>query len=102
MLFGNVMSADRDGNIFYVYNAATPRRDPQLDWSHPVDGSDPRTEWNGYYSFDELPQLTNPATGWMENCNTSPFLLTGSGNLEAKNYPKYMVRKADNPRGRAS
>jgi acyl-homoserine lactone acylase PvdQ len=45
MLFGNVMSADRDGNIFYVYNAAVPRRDAQFDWSRPVDGSDPRTEW---------------------------------------------------------
>ncbi len=106
MLFGNVMSADRDGNIFYVYNAAVPRRDPQFDWSHPVDGSDPRTEWKGYYSFNELPQLTNPATGWMENCNTSPFLLTSSGNPAPKNYPRYMVREtgsyADNPRGRAS
>jgi acyl-homoserine-lactone acylase len=106
MLFGNVMSADRDGNIFYVYNAAVPRRDPQFDWSRPVDGSDPRTEWKGYYTLNELPQLTNPATGWMENCNTSPFLLTSSGNPDPKDYPRFMVREtgsyADNPRGRAS
>jgi acyl-homoserine-lactone acylase len=106
MLFGNVMSADRDGNIFYVYNAAVPRRDEQFDWSHPVDGSDPRTEWKGYYPFEKLPQLTNPATGWIENCNTSPFFLTSSGNPDPKDYPKYMVREAgpdaNNPRGRAS
>jgi len=109
MLFGNVMSADRDGNIFYVYNAAVPRRDSGFDWTKPVDGANPRTEWQGYYPLEALPQLTNPATGWMENCNTSPFLLTSAGNPDPQNYPKYMVREgtfpgwdANNPRGRAS
>ncbi len=109
MLFGNVMAADRDGTIYYVYNAAVPRRDPAFDWSRPVDGSDPRTEWQGYYALADLPQLTNPATGWMENCNTSPFLLTTAGNPDPSRFPRYMVREgvfpgwdADNPRGRAS
>ena len=42
----------------------------------------------------------------MENCNTSPFLLTSSGNPDPKNYSRSIVREtgsyADNPRGRAS
>jgi len=109
MLFGNVMSADSDGHIFYVYNAAVPKRDPRYDWSKPVDGSDPGTDWKEYYPLSALPQLTDPVTGWMQNCNTSPFLLTSAGNPEPENYPKYMVREgvlpgwdAQNPRGRAS
>lgn len=109
MLFGNVMSADNGGHIFYVYNAAIPKRGPRYDWSQPVDGSDPGTEWKGYYPFSALPQLTDPASGWMQNCNTSPFLLTSEGNPNPNDYPKYMVREgrvpgldAQNPRGRAS
>jgi len=102
MLFGNIMSADSDGYIFYVYNGAVPRRDPKYDWSKPVDGSDPGTEWQGYYSWGQLPHLENPATGWMQNCNTSPFQLTKTGNPDEKDYPKWMVRDGDNPRGRAS
>jgi acyl-homoserine-lactone acylase len=109
MLFGNIMSAGTDGHIFYVYNAAIPIRDPKFDWTKPVDGSDPATEWKGYYPVSALPQLTDPKTGWMQNCNTSPFVLTTDGNPDPKNYPPYMVREGiyagsdpQNPRGRAS
>jgi acyl-homoserine-lactone acylase len=45
--------------------------------------------------------LTNPRTGWMQNCNTTPFLLTSEGsNLDPARFPKYMVQEGDNPRGR--
>jgi acyl-homoserine lactone acylase PvdQ len=99
MLFGNVMAADAGGNTWYLYNGAVPVRDPQFDWSGVVDGSDPRTEWRGYHTIDQLPELLNPATGWMQNCNTSPFLLTSSGNPDSTKFPRYMVQDGDNWRG---
>ena len=102
MLFGNVMAADAGGNTWYLYNSAVPVRDAQFDWSGVVDGSDPRTEWRGFHTIDQLPQLTNPASGWMQNCNTTPFKLTSTGNPDSAKFPRYMVPEGDNFRGLTS
>ncbi len=98
----NVMYADGKGNIFYLYNAAVPRRAEEFNWSKPVDGSDPRTEWKGYHSIEELPQLLNPPGGFLQNCNQTPFLTTNTTNPRPEDYPAYMVTEKDNPRGRIS
>jgi len=98
----NAMYADRDGNIFYIYNGAVPKRATQFDWSKPVDGSNPAAEWQGYHSFDELPQLTNPKTGFMQNCNQTPFTTTAEGNPVKDSFPAYMTHESDNARARIS
>src|SRR6185295_535819 len=99
----NITYADRDGNIFYVYNGAVPRRSPKFDWRKPVDGSDPQTEWQGYHAFEELPQLTNPPSGFVQNCNSTPFATTSSGNPDPAGFPAYMIGpETDNPRARVS
>jgi acyl-homoserine-lactone acylase len=101
----NTMYADREGNIWYVYNGAVPKRDPKYDWSKPVDGSDPGTEWKGYHSMKELPQIFNPSTGWTQNCNATPFLATAEGSKENPDllgFPRYMISEKDNGRSRIS
>ena len=97
----NAMCADSAGNIFYVYNGAVPRRSTKFDWTKPVDGSDPGAEWQGFHTFDELPQLTNPGTSFLQNCNSTPFTTTSKGNPAKGDFPPYMIGEWDWDNGRA-
>src|SRR6185436_14956524 len=73
---------------------------PKFDWSKPVDGSDPATEWNGVLSIDETPGLKNPANGWLYNVNNWPWSAAGPNSPKKENYPAYVDRGADeSPRG---
>ena len=98
----NTMYADRAGNILYIYNGAIPRRSTKFDWSKPVDGSDPETEWAGYHPLDELPQVENPKSGFTQNCNSTPFLTTVFDNPDPAKFPAYMVHEGDTARARIS
>ncbi|MBI2826031.1 MAG: penicillin acylase family protein [Planctomycetia bacterium] len=97
----NAVYADRHGDIYYLYNGTIPRRDPQFDWSQPVDGSDPRTEWQGYHPIDELPQVLNPKSGFVQNCNSSPFTTTDEGNARLEDFPPYMAEDKNDDKRRA-
>jgi len=94
-LYMNVLYGDCDGNILFVYAARVPRRNPEFDWSQPVDGSDPATEWLGVHTLDELPQVLNPAAGFVQNCNSTPLLTTDGENPRLEDFPPYMLRDAD-------
>jgi acyl-homoserine-lactone acylase len=99
----SVMYADRDGNILFIHAGAVPRRDTTIDWSGFVDGSDPRTDWQGYHTPDEMPQVLNPPAGWMQNTNSTPFLTTAAGaNPRREDFPRYIALHPDNWRARAS
>jgi acyl-homoserine-lactone acylase len=99
----NTMYADADGNIGYIYNSAVPRRLPGIDPSGILDGSDPRTEWQGFHALDELPQVWNPPTGWLLNTNSTPFTATTGLSLRREDFPPYMVGgEADNTRAVSS
>lgn len=99
----NTMYADRDGNILYIYNHAIPRRSTDFDWSRPVDGTDPRTEWDGYHTLEELPQFLNPASGYLQNTNSTPFMATDGIEVGPGDFPPYMVgNETDNRRAQNS
>lgn len=97
----HLIYADADGNIYYVYNGLIPRRDPRFDWSAPVDGSDPATEWQGFHTLAERPQVLNPNSGFVQNCNSSPFETTVGDNPDPEAFPPYMVSAYDTDHSRS-
>jgi penicillin amidase len=99
--FMNFIYADREKNIYFLYNGVIAKRDPQFDWNKPVDGADPRTEWRGFHTIEDLPQVINPESGFVQNCNSSPFTTTDKGNPDRANFPRYMVEDADDDKRRA-
>ena len=95
----NTIYADAEGNIAYFHANFIPRRSPRFDWTRPVDGSDPATEWNGVLSVDETPHLLNPASGWLYNTNNWPWSAAGPSSPKRENYPAYVESGGENARG---
>ena len=95
----NTVYADADGTIAYFHGNFIPKRDPKFDFTHPVDGSDPKTEWQGPHAIEDTITLLNPSNGWIANTNNWPFSAAGIASPKRENYPKYMWTKGENPRG---
>jgi len=88
----NVVYAGRDDNIFYAYNGKVGRKNEDFDWRNVVEGGTPEAEWDDYLSFDELPQVLNPESGFVQNCNTTPFETTaGNENPKKEDFPGYLT-----------
>jgi len=83
----NVVYADKEGNIYYLYNGTIPVRDPNYDWSNYLPGDTSKTLWTEYLPFDDLPQVLNPPSGFVQNANGTPFQTTlGAGNPDPSLY----------------
>lgn len=72
----NVGYADGEGNIYYLYYGLLPLRTGGYDWEEYLPGDTSETLWTEYLPFDQLPQVLNPASGFVQNCNSSPFRTT--------------------------
>ena len=72
----NVGYADRQGNIYYLYNGLLPLRAEGYDWSQYLPGNTSETLWTEYMPFEQLPQVLNPASGFIQNCNSTPYRTT--------------------------
>jgi acyl-homoserine-lactone acylase len=95
----NTLFADAEGNIAYLHSNFVPVRDPRFDYARPVDGSDPATDWRGLHTIEQSPNAINPATGFAFCTNNWPYSAAGVASPRAADFPAYMDRGTENPRG---
>jgi len=95
----NTVYADALGNIGYYHGNFIPKRSEKFDYTNPVDGSNPKTDWQGLHQVDECITLFNPVNGWLQNCNSTPFTSAGEYSPLKTDYPQYMSINRENFRG---
>jgi len=92
----NTVFADNKGNIAYWHGNYIPRRNKKFDYSQPVDGSTSSSDWKGIYALDSIVHVYNPATGFIQNCNSTPFTVSGKSSPRKEDYPLYMAPDGEN------
>ena len=95
----NTVYADAEGNIAYFHGNFVPKRDVTFDYTQPVDGSNPKTDWQGLHTVDENILVLNPKNGWIQNCNSTPYTSALEYSPKKEDYPNYMSRDQENFRG---
>ena len=95
----NTVYADADGTIAYWHGNFIPRRDARFDYTQPVDGADPATDWQGLTPLEQVPQLKNPASGFLFNVNDSPWNGAGKSSLKKADFPAYVEQGLESARG---
>ena len=111
----NVLYADRDGNLFYLYNAKAGTRDvpvpearrdgePVLEdgpnWARPVPAASFEAAWGNLIALDQLPSITNPDTGYLQACGGPPWACTDDADIDPTAYPGWFVSEVDTFRAR--
>jgi acyl-homoserine-lactone acylase len=88
----NTVYADADGNIAYLHSNYIPRRDPSFDWTQPVDGSDPRTDYRGLHTLEETPNVPSTRRHRLAfyNANNWPWSAAGPDSPVRERFPAYM------------
>ena len=87
----NIVYADRYDSLFYVGNGHIPYRNPNYDWSTTLPGNTSETIPEDYHPFSDLPQLTNPSSGYLFNTNNGAFNASAEeDNLSVQDFDSTM------------
>ncbi|MCK0110298.1 acylase [Flavobacteriaceae bacterium S0825] len=91
--FWNVMYADKQGEIFYLFNGLVPKRneDAWSYWDRIIPGGKSADIWTEVHSYQDLPKVKNPKDGWLQNANDPPWTSTIPMTLNPDDYPGYMA-----------
>jgi len=85
----NICYADREGNIFYLWNGTVPDLPHEAHKSEAVPARASSDVWTRFHAIDELPQLLNPPGGYVQNCNSPPFFTSLQAPLDPSEFPAH-------------
>lgn len=94
----DTLFADSKGSTALLLPQFLPRRDDRFDYTKPVDGSDPATDWKGDTPLGSLPQVVNPESGWIYNANDGPWWAAGGNSPARAAFPRYTDQVGENAR----
>ena len=94
----NTLFADTKGETALLLPQFMPRRDNHFDYTKPVDGSDPATDWKGITPFAETVHVISPKSGYVYNSNDGPWWSAGPDSPSRAAFPRYMDQVGENPR----
>lgn len=83
----NICYADKEGNVFYIFNGRFPDRPQGYDWSGVVAGNTQATEWNNILPESRLPYLINPAGSYVQNSNSAPWYTNLNAIIDRAKFP---------------
>jgi acyl-homoserine lactone acylase PvdQ len=86
----NIMVGTVQGDIYYLRTGRVPIRAKGVDPGKPIPGNTSATEWQGIHPLSDLVQITNPPSGYMHNCNVTPFGMMKDSPLVPEKYASYI------------
>ncbi|MGZ5192002.1 MAG: penicillin acylase family protein, partial [Flavisolibacter sp.] len=92
----NTLFADDKGNTAYWHGNFIPRKNSTLNYDLPVDGTSSVTDWKGAHELNEIVHIINPKQGFIQNCNSTPFSVSGFNSIDDKLFPEYMAPDGEN------
>lgn len=95
----NTILADDKGEIAFLSPQFVPRRDDRFDYTRPVDGADPATDWKGPTPLADTPHVIDPPIGWVMNTNNWPYSAAGPDSPRSADFPRYFDTVGETPRG---
>jgi acyl-homoserine lactone acylase PvdQ len=83
----NIVWASAEGSIGYLQAGEVPERPPGHDWQRPVPGWLPAMLPATNVPVHRLPQVENPLTGFLQNCNTAADVVTPGLKFTRDDFP---------------
>ena len=96
----NTVYAGQGGNIAYWHGNFVPKREANKDWGQVQDGRYAKNDWQGLHTLQEIVHVYNPTSGWIQNCNSTPFTVSGASSPRRQDFPIYMAPDGENFRDR--
>jgi acyl-homoserine-lactone acylase len=89
----NISYADRDGNVEYIFNGIAPRRKSGdiAFWRGLVPGDTSDYLWTEVHPYEDLPRVTNPPAGFIQNTNDPPWFPSWPTTIKPGDYPAYIA-----------